>query len=278
MDAQRGASDGPFRGSVAFPLTDSHCHLSADAFGADLGPVLQRARDAGVARIVTIASDADDARAALALAREAVGVWGTVGVHPHAVAEAELERDLPRLRELAGQGEAVAIGETGLDFHYDNAPREAQLRWLEAHLHLAADSGLPLVVHSRKADDDTMTLVREARALGVRGVLHCFTGGEALLEAALEAGWYLGYGGIATFRNFSGHELLCRVPEDRLLIETDAPYLAPVPMRGKRNEPAFLPYALERIAEVRGVRADDLARHTSANAARLFGLPPLEEA
>ena len=270
MDAQRGASDGPFRGSVS--LTDSHCHLTAEAFGEDLAAVLARARDAGVDRIVSIASDPTDARAALDLAAHTPGVWATVGVHPHAADAHDPSHALPTVRGLVERGGAVALGETGLDFHYDFAPRERQQAWFRHHLELADEFGLPLVVHSRNADDDTRTFVQEAGKRGVGGVLHCFTGGDALLDAALEAGWYLGFGGIATFRNFDGGARLARIPEGRLLIETDAPYLAPVPHRGRRNEPAFLPRSLERIAELRGVEPAALARATSANAARLFHL------
>lgn len=271
-----GASDGPFRGSAS--LTDSHCHLTAEAFAEDLAAVLARARDAGVDRIVSIASDPADARAALDLATDTPGVWATVGVHPHAADAHDPASALPLVRALLGRGGAVALGETGLDFHYDFAPRERQLVWFRHHLELADEFGLPLVVHSRNADDDTLKVVQEAGRRGVAGVLHCFTGGDALLDTALAAGWYLGYGGIATFRNFEGGARLARVPEERLLIETDAPYLAPVPHRGRRNEPAFLPRSLQRIAELRDAEPAALARATSANAARLFGLDRPEAA
>jgi TatD DNase family protein len=253
-------------------LTDSHCHLTAAQFEKDRPAVLERASGAGVGRMVSIASSVADARRAALLAAADSRVWNTVGVHPHEVDEADLEVDVARLEELARGERVVAIGETGLDFHYDNAPRNVQIEWFEAHLALAEASGFPLVVHSRSADDETRRIVEMAGRKGVRGVLHCFTGGDALLEAALEADWFLGYGGIATFKRFDGGRLLARVPEDRLLLETDAPYLAPVPMRGKRNEPAFLVHTRDRIAALRGISAERLERATSSNASRLFGL------
>ncbi len=255
-------------------LTDSHCHLTAPQFDGDRTDVLARARDVGVDRIVTIASNARDAETAISLAEATPGVWATAGIHPHEVARTN-DGDLTRIRSLAEEGRAVAIGETGLDYFYDNAPRARQREYLRAHGEMAAALGLPLVVHSRNADQDVMAFLQELPD-GVGGVLHCFTGGDDLLRLALDRGWYIGYGGIATFKSFADHGRLQAVPEDRLLVETDAPYLAPVPKRGKRNEPAFLTYSVGRIAEVRGVPSERVAQATGRNAARLFGLPDCE--
>ncbi len=255
-------------------LTDSHCHLTAEGLIEDVEAVLERARAAGVRRVVSIASSVADGARAQALAETTPDVWATAGIHPHEVGAADLEGDVPRLRVQIGSGApVVAVGETGLDYHYDHAPRRLQRRWFELHVDLAEAHGLPLVVHSREADDHTGEVVSDAAKRGVLGVLHCFTGGARLLDLALEAGWYIGYGGIATFKNFDAQALLQRVPTDRLLLETDAPYLAPVPMRGRRNEPAFMVHSQKRIAALVGMDADTLAVTTSENAARLFGLP-----
>jgi len=181
--------------------------------------------------------------------------------------------DVEAIEGLLRKEKVVAVGETGLDYYYDNAPRDLQRWWFERHLAIAAGSDRPVVVHSRSADEDVAALIRRYRG-SVRGVLHCFTGGRHLLDAALDAGWYIGYGGIVTFRNFEAEDLLRHVPEDRLLLETDAPFLAPVPERGRRNEPAFVVHSLARLAEWRGQDIEHVARVTSANAAALFGLPP----
>lgn len=251
-------------------LFDSHCHLTADAFDDDRDLVLARAREEGVRGLVTIASDADDAEAALAWAEEHDGVWSTAGVHPHAAERATPEA-LRRIRELLEHPRVVAVGECGLDFHYDNAPREMQFDAFRAQIGMAADTGLSLVVHSRDADAE---MIRELRgdAGAVTGVLHCFTGGDALLDAALAADWYVSFSGIATFKRYDGGDQVRRVPDDRLLIETDAPYLAPVPRRGKRNEPAYVAHTAAAVAQMRGVGVDELGELTRRNAHRFYGL------
>jgi len=250
-------------------LFDSHCHLTAEAFDDDVEPILARARAEGVTELVTIASDLDDAAQALGLARDTDGLWCSAGLHPH---EADRFDDstIPGLRRLAVEPEVVAIGEAGLDFHYDNAPRERQQECFQAQLALAAELDLPIVVHSRDADAETAGLLREAT--GVRGVLHCFTGGPGLLEAGLDAGWMVSFSGIVSFRRFDGADLVRRVPDDRLLIETDSPYLAPVPVRGRRCEPAHVAWTLARLAEVRDDGVDTLAATTDRNARALFRL------
>jgi TatD DNase family protein len=251
-------------------LFDSHCHLTDTAFREDREAVLQRALEAGVTRMVTIASDVADARAALELARAHDGLWCTAGVHPH-VAGAAASRALEDVRELAAGQEVVGIGETGLDYHYDHAPRPVQRSLFEAHLALGAELGLPVVVHSREADDDVAAALRNA-ASTVRGVLHCFAGGARSFEAAMALSWYVSFSGIASFKSFAATAFLREVPPDRILVETDAPYLAPVPLRGKRNEPALLHHVVEAVAARLGEEPDAVAARTSANACRFFGV------
>jgi TatD DNase family protein len=249
-------------------MFDTHCHLTDKAYSEDLEDVLLRARDVGINGIVTIASNADDAVSAEALAAGRDAVWWTAGLHPHEADRAEA--DLPRIREMLGHDGVVAVGETGLDYYYDNAPREAQRRSFDRHLGFAAETGLPIVVHSRSADDDTAAAVRAAK--GVTGVLHCFSGGVDLLECGIEAGWYFSFGGMVTFRKWDGADLLRRVPPDRLLLETDGPYLTPVPYRGRRNEPAFMVHARDAAADVLEVEHAQLGIRTEANARRFYGL------
>jgi TatD DNase family protein len=253
---------------------DSHCHLTDARFAEDADVVIAAARAAGVARLVTIAGDPADALAALALARRHAGVWATAGVHPHAAATVGADA-LERIGELLPLAEVVAIGETGLDYYYDNAPRERQRELLRAHAELAAATGLPLVVHSRDADQDTAALIREAGP-AVRGVLHCFAGGRPLLDAALEAGWYISFAGMVSFRTYAGADLVRAVPADRLLVETDSPYLAPVPRRGRRNEPANVRHVAEAVAAIRGEAVAAIAATTWRNACAFYGLA-LEE-
>ena len=250
-------------------LFDSHCHLTAEAFGADLDAVLGRARDAGVTGLVTIASDPEDAERAADIAAATDGVWCTAGLHPHE-ADSFDPQLTGRLRALCGRPDVVAIGEAGLDFHYDNAPRERQRECFAAQLALAAELDLPIVVHSRDADAETVELIRAAP--GVRGVLHCFTAGEALLEAGLDAGWMVSFSGIVTFRRYDGADLVRRVADDRLMIETDSPYLAPVPHRGRRNEPSFLPATCAAVAGMRGRTPEAVAELTRQNALAFYGL------
>jgi len=250
-------------------MIDSHCHLTDERFADDVDAVIARAWDAGLSGIVTIASDADDAVTAKNIAAKDARIHSTAGVHPH-VAEKATSDDLARIAQMAHARDIVAIGETGLDFHYDNSPRATQRRLFEWHLQLAAETTLPIIVHCRSADEDMAALVRAAA--GVRGVLHCFAGGPDLFDAAMAAGWYISFAGLVTFRNFDNQALLAAVPSDRLLVETDSPYLAPVPHRGKRNEPAYVVETCRMVASLRGEDFAHMARVTSDNARRLYGL------
>lgn len=272
---------GVTRGVTA-ELFDSHCHLTDAAFREDREAVLHRASEAGVTRLVSIASNVMDARDALALARAAADadeaaaptsptrVWCTAGVHPHEAGRAAPD-DLQAIRALAAEPEVVAVGETGLDYHYDNAPRDVQRRLFDEHLALGAETGLPVVVHAREADDDIAAALRGMPA-GTRGVLHCFTGGDEAFAEAMAAEWYVSFSGIASFKSFRAVERLREVPPDRLLVETDSPYLAPIPNRGRRNEPAFVAQVVEAVARHLGTDPDEVARRTTENACRFYGV------
>lgn len=255
---------------------DSHAHLADAAFDADRDDVVQRARAAGAGAIISIGEsiDAADRAARLAVAHPRF-VYHTAGVHPHDAAEFDASRDLDAIRRHVAAG-AVAVGECGLDYHYDHSPRDAQRFAFESQMQLAGVLGVPVVVHTRESDSDAAAMIAAAAAAGVRGVLHCFTGTHALATIALEVGWYVSFSGIITFKKWDDVALLRLVPDDRLLVESDAPYLAPVPFRGKRNEPSFVPRTIERLANVRDVSVDDIAERTTDNATRLFGLAVLD--
>lgn len=253
---------------------DSHTHLADPAFDADRREVIERARAAGADALVCIGESIEAAGRArgIAAALPAFVYW-TAGIHPHDAAGFDEERDLTAIRSELDAG-AVAVGECGLDYHYDNSPRDAQIAAFRCQLRLAAERGAPVVVHTREAEADTAALVTEAARDGVRGVLHCYTGSVELAEKALDAGWYVSFSGIITFRKWTDDELLRFVPDDRLLVESDAPYLAPVPHRGNRNEPSFVPRTIERLAQAREAPPDTIAAITAANARTLFRIPP----
>jgi TatD DNase family protein len=194
-----------------------------------------------------------------------------VGVHPHDAADFDVEGDVVEIRAQVAAG-AIAIGECGLDYHYDHSPRAQQRAAFAAQLALAGELARPVVVHTREAEDDTLAMVRDAAASGVRGVLHCYTGSIELAEVALDGGWYVSFSGIITFKKWTDEALLRLVPENRLLVESDSPYLAPVPHRGKRNEPAWVSLTVARLAAVRGIEASVLGKTTAENARRLFRL------
>jgi TatD DNase family protein len=239
-------------------VIDTHAHL-----GEDAAEVLARARAAGVTRVIDVATSVERARETLERAERANGVYACLGVHPHEAGEAA---DLDELRELLAHPKAVAVGETGLDYFRDYAPREAQARLFDAELALARETGKPVVIHTRAADDDT-----RAPLLAHDGpvVLHCFSS-PGLLEAALERRWYVSFAGNVTYKNASDLRAAAKVvPADRLLAETDSPYLAPQPVRGKRNEPAFVTHVYDLLAELHG---DAVRAQIVANAERLFAL------
>ncbi|MBI1723564.1 MAG: TatD family hydrolase [Gemmatimonadetes bacterium] len=251
-------------------LVDSHCHLGDPAFDADRDAVVARARAAGIGSIVVVADTVASAEAAIAIGRSGDGLAATAGIHPHRATEFDAT-SVERLERLLEEPGVVAIGETGLDYHYDHAPRERQREAFAWHLAEAARRGKPVVIHSREADDDTARLIADAPA-GLTGVLHCFSAGAPVLQVALERGLYVSWSGMITFRSWDAAWAVEQVPDDRLLVETDAPYLAPVPYRGKRNEPSYLPATASRLAQLRGTTAERIAALTTANACRLFSL------
>ena len=254
-------------------LTDSHAHLDDARFAADRDAVIQRAWDAGVRRILTIGNGAgpDDMGCGIPFAEAYDWIFTTVGVHPHDASKVE-ERHIEMMEKLSGHPRVLAIGETGLDYHYDNSPREIQREVFRRQLKIAAALELPIIVHTREADDDTAQILRES---GVsRGVLHCFTSSAGLAQTALELGFLISFSGIVTFpsaRELAG--IARTIPPDRLMVETDCPYLAPVPHRGKRNEPAFVVETARFVAQARGVSVEELASQTAENFTRLFSPP-----
>jgi TatD DNase family protein len=254
------------------PFVDSHAHLADPAFDDDRERVIERARDAGAAAIVSIGESLGAAERAERIATmHPRFVFWTAGVHPHDASAFDPTRDLDGIRAHVTRG-AVAIGECGLDYHYDNAPRDTQRRVFAEQLQLSRELSRPVVVHTREAEDDTGAMMEDAARDGVVGVLHCFTGPASLAERAIACGWYLSISGVITFRKWNDDALLRAIPKDRLLVETDAPYLAPVPFRGKRNEPGYLPLVIERLAVARAEDAAALGAETVRNAARFFGL------
>jgi TatD DNase family protein len=254
-------------------FVDSHVHLADAAFEEDRAAVIERARLTGARALLCIGESIAAAQRARAIASAYPGfVFFTAGVHPHDATTFDADRDLAAIRSAVHDG-AVAIGECGLDAHYDHAPRDRQLAAFEAQMALALELDRPLVVHTREAVADTMALVTRAGREGIRGVLHCFTGPRELAVIALDAGWYVSFSGVITFKKWSDDALLRLPPANRLLVESDAPYLAPVPHRGKRNEPAWVSLTLARLAQARGVTADILGPATSDNARAMFNLP-----
>jgi TatD DNase family protein len=249
-------------------LVDSHCHLDFPDFAAEREAVIARARSAGVGTMLTINTRLDEFAGVRAIADAHDGIWCSVGVHPH---EAKDYAALPRqeLVTLAAHPKVVGIGECGLDFHYDLSPRDIQERVLRAHIEASHATGLPLIIHAREADREIARILEEERP--PPGVMHCFSSGRALAEAALALGFYISISGIVTFRNAEELRAIVRdVPLDRLLVETDAPYLAPVPYRGRRNEPAFVVATAAAIAALKGLNPENLGEITSANFFRLF--------
>ena len=253
-------------------LVDSHCHLDDEQFDADRDATIERARAAGIERMMAIGtgSGPPDLEAGVRLAGQYACIYATVGVHPHEAAKATPET-FDRLLELARHVKVLAVGETGLDYHYDFSPRDVQRRVFTAQLELAARAEKPIVIHTREAWEDTLAAIRE-HGLPFGGIMHCFTGGPKEAEEALALGFHLSFGGMITFPKAQEiRDAAALTPDDRLLIETDAPYLAPVPYRGKRNEPAFMVETARRLAEVRGTTVEHIASVTTRNFERLTG-------
>ena len=252
-------------------LVDSHCHLNFGALKDDLDRVLARARERGVGHMLAIGTKLAEFPEVLTIAETHAHIFCTVGVHPHE-AESEAGIAASELIKRAAHPRVVGIGETGLDFYYDNAPRDLQRENFHTHIAAARETGLPLVVHTRDADDDTAAILADEMGEGaITGVIHCFTASQKFARQALDLGFYISFSGIVTFKNAADIQETARmVPGDRILVETDAPYLAPVPNRGKTCEPAFVADTAAFLAELRGVSEAELARSTSDNFFRLF--------
>lgn len=251
-------------------LVDAHCHLGDGAFDADRDAVLRRAAEAGVGHIVVIGASVATSTGARDLARALPGLSATAGVHPHDAAAWGPDADAA-VRGLLTDPVVVAVGETGLDYHYDHAPRERQREAFAAQLALGAELGKPVIVHAREADADVAALVGEWGPRLPALVLHSFSSGGAVFAAGMNVGAYFSFSGMVTFRNWRQADHLRACPSDRLLVETDSPYLAPVPHRGRRNEPAFVGAVAQAVATTRGEPLDQVIAMTSANARRAFG-------
>ncbi len=252
-------------------LIDSHCHLDFPDFADDLDAVVGRAHAAGVERMITIGTRIAKAARAAEIAERFDSVYFTVGTHPHE-AGGEGAEDYSAMRRFAAHPKCVGIGEAGLDYHYNYAPRETAERVFRGQIAVAREMNLPLVIHTRDADDDMAAILRDEMGQGrFSALLHCFTGSRALAETGLELGLSISFSGVVTFKNSSDLRAIARdVPLDRILVETDAPYLAPVPHRGKRNEPAFVASTARAVAETRGIEVEALAAATRANTLSIF--------
>lgn len=252
-------------------LVDSHCHLDFKDFDDDRDDVLARAKAAGVDLMVTISTKITEAEKIIKLAETSEALVCSVGIHPHEAGR-EPETNAAQLVALAKHEKVVGIGETGLDYFYEHSPRDAQQRNFRAHIEASRKSRLPLIVHARDADEDTADILEDEMGKGdYPGLIHCFTAGPELARRALDIGFYISISGIATFKNATDlRETIKAVPFERLLVETDAPFLAPVPHRGKRNEPSFVADTAAMLAELKGVSTEELARITSDNFFTLF--------
>jgi TatD DNase family protein len=260
-------------------LVDSHCHLDFPDFTPELDAVVARAEAAGVRRMVTISTRVRRHAQVLAIAERFASVSCSVGTHPHHAHE-ELDVTADDLIARAQHPKVVAIGEAGLDYHYDNSPRDAQEQGFRTHIAAARATGLPLVIHAREADADTARILEDESGKGAfPAVLHCYTGGPDLAQRALALGHYISFTGIVTFKNSAAlREIAKSVPADRFLVETDAPYLAPLPYRGKRNEPAYVVEVAKVLADVRGTTYETISRQSTENFFKLFAKVPREAA
>jgi len=252
-------------------LVDSHAHLSFPKFERDLPDVIVRAQDAGVARIIDVGTNLETSRKAITLAKETDGIFAAAGFHP-ADSEKATDTALAQLPNLLAHPKVVAVGETGLDFFRDYAPRDVQEASLRAHIHLAREMKLPLIIHSRAAEDRVLDVLEEEGASEIGGVMHCFGGDAEQAQRTVALDFYVGFGGIVTFKNSGALPVALSVPFDRLLLETDCPFLAPVPKRGKRNEPAYVRHVATCLADSGPMDLDALCQQTTTNAVALFGL------
>lgn len=243
-------------------------------FEADRSNVIQRATDAGVSHLITIGTDIEDSKRAITLAVGYEFIYAAVGIHPHDVKDiTDIDNISDTIKKLASNKKVVAIGETGLDYHYMHSPAEIQQEHFRLEITLAKSLGLPVIVHSREAKEDTLRILKEEKVEVTGGVLHCFSGDMDMAEKAMNMGLYISFSGVITFRNATKMpDIVKAIPLNRILIETDAPFLTPVPHRGKRNEPAYVKYMAEKIADIKGISLEELGKTITDNAARLFRL------
>jgi len=253
-------------------LFDSHAHLDDERFDGDREALIESLPDNGVGYVINAGADLESSRAGIDIAARWPHVYAAAGVHPHDAKELD-ESGIETLREMLQGPKVVAVGEIGLDYHYDYSPREKQRYWFERQLALAQEISKPVIIHSREATEDTLSVLKKYARYGVWGVVHAFSGSVETAEIVLNMGLMIGIGGTVTFKNaVKPVEVAGKVPMDRLLIETDCPYLTPAPHRGKRNEPAYVGYVAEKIAEIRGIPVEDVIRVTYDNACRLYGI------
>jgi len=253
-------------------LIDSHAHLDFPDYADKLDDVLKRAQDAGVSKIISVGTTVEGSISCLALTRKYPFIFSTAGVHPHEAKDVT-EDCYERIEKLAADEKVVAIGEVGLDYHYEHSPRETQKEVFRRFIHLAKRTGLPLVIHTREAEEDTLQILESENAAEAGGVIHCFSGSIELAKRCLEMGFHISIPGIVTFKKASNvHEVVKMVPIEKMLIETDSPFLAPIPYRGKRNEPAYVKIVAEKVAGLKGLTLEDVARITTLNTERLFSI------
>ena len=251
-------------------IIDSHAHLDDSRFDYDRDMIIKNLKDNGIELVVNIGADLKTSIASVSLADKYDNIYAAVGVHPHSAKEMD-NSTIEILKSFAKRDKVVAIGEIGLDFHYDNSPRDIQRKWFKEQLKLAKEVDLPVIIHTREAAQETFDILKEAQDGSLRGVLHCYSGSVEMALEYIKLGFYISIAGPVTFNNAKvTKEVAKAVPLDKLLIETDCPYLTPMPYRGKRNEPMFTKYVAETIAEIRGITFDELAKATNRNTKELF--------
>lgn len=254
-------------------LIDTHAHLDMEQFDSDRNEVIQRALSADVGQVVTVGIDVSSSLKAATMAERYPSVFAAVGIHPHNVDAAD-RQDLKRIESISAQRKVVAIGEIGLDFYRDLSSRDNQVKRFKQQLDIAMRCNLPVVVHAREAHEQVLEMLSSFMRDGPGGVIHCFSGDIALAEAFIEMGYFISIPGTVTFTNASRmHEVVAGIPLDTMLVETDSPFLSPVPYRGRRNEPSRVVYTAQKVAHIRGITLEEVAEQTSENARRLFGLP-----
>lgn len=253
-------------------LIDSHAHLDDDRFDKDRDELIKSLESNGISRVINPGADLPSSIKSVKLSEEYENIYAAVGVHPHSADEMD-EGTIEVLRAFGNREKVVAIGEIGLDYHYDNSPRDIQRKWFQRQIKLANELNLPIIVHSREADQETFDIIKSQSDGNLTGVIHCYSGSVELMKEYIKLGYYISLGGPVTFKNAKmPKEVAKAVPIDRLLVETDSPYLTPEPHRGKRNEPLFVRHVAAMIAELRGMTIEELARATSENTIRLFNL------